>query len=130
MIFFHLLPLHVTDFVYPGTSLRNLTTELMSFPRKNQLNKRNETISCRINDEVICNMNLIVIVEKKVPICKIPESNSTMNNDQNGFVIGGGTSSSDLDCKLNKDTFGNILRNDLHTLTPPPALRYVLAPAT
>ena len=92
----------------------------MDNPRKNQLNKKNETISCIINDEVVCNMNLIVIIEQGVKTCQTPDSNTTTNSNPTGAVNIGPVSSSELECKLNKEIFA---RNAELYIT---AVRYVL----
>ena len=95
----------------------------MDNPRKNQLNKKNETISCSINDEVVCNMNLIVIIEQGVKTCQTPDSNTTTNSNPTGVVNIGPVSSSELECKLNKEIFAHVIRNPELYKT---ALRYVL----
>ena len=96
----------------------------MDNPRKNQLNKKNETISCSINDEVVCNMNLIVIIEQGVKTCQTPDSNTTTNSNPTGVGNIDPVSSSELECKLNKEIFAHVIRNPELYKT---ALRYVLA---
>ena len=70
----------ISEFIHPGTMQRNLSTSLMRNDRTNRYNKENQTVSCMIDNEVICKINVIVIVEKVAEKCTIPTFNSTQGN--------------------------------------------------
>ena len=70
----------ISEFIHPGTMRRNLSTSLMRNDRANRYNKENQTVSCLIDNEVICKINVIVIVEKVAEKCVIPTFNNTEGN--------------------------------------------------
>ena len=78
---------------------RNLSTSLMRNDRTNPYNKENQTVSCMIDNEVICKMNVIVIVGKVAEKCTIPLFNSTQGNISEKVAKTAHTISQ-LDCKL------------------------------
>ena len=81
---------------------RNLSTSLMRNDRTNRYNKENQTVSCMIDNEVICKINVIVIVEKVAEKCTIPTFNSTQGNISPHVekVAKTAHTISQLDCKL------------------------------
>ena len=92
----------ISEFIHPGTMRRNLSTSLMRNDGTNRYNKENQTISCMVDNEVICRINVIVIVEKVAEICTIPTFNGTQGNISALVekVARTAHAISQLDCKL------------------------------
>ena len=92
----------ISEFIQPGTLQRNLSTSLMRNYRTILYNKENQTVSCMIDNEVICKINVIVIVEKVAEKCTIPTINSTKRNISALVekVAKTAHAISQLDCKL------------------------------
>ena len=79
----------------------------MENPRVNPYNKENQTISCTIDNAVICKINVIVIKEEGADKCIIPSQNQS-NKDSSPIVEKAAkaiTDVSKLDCKLRTDLF-------------------------
>ena len=77
----------------------------MKNPQNNQYNKLNQTVSCIINNEVICRMNVIVIKEEGADNCTLPNKNKTKSSDVVEAANAAMTDVSRLDCKLHIDSF-------------------------
>ena len=86
---------------------------------RNRLNKQNQTVSCMIDNELICKINVIVIVEKVAEKCTIPKLNNTDKNISADVEKAAKTvvAVSQLDCKLHTNLFINVVRT--HDQTPP-----------
>ena len=79
----------------------------MENPRVNQYNKVNQTVSCTIDNKVICKINVIVLKEEGADKCVIPSQNQSME-DSSPIVEKAAkaiTDVSKLDCKLRTDIF-------------------------
>lgn len=81
---------------------RNLNSTLMSNLRKNQYNKQNTTVICVIDNEVICKINVVVIVEPGAEKCVVPVLNNTSQNSSTHVEKAAKaiTEVSKLDCNL------------------------------
>ena len=109
-----LISLFFVDFIHPGTMRRNLSTSIMTNDR-NRLNKQNQTVSCMIDNELICKINVIVIVEKVAEKCTIPKLNNTDKNISADIEKAAKTvvAVSQLDCKLHTNLFIDVIRSQM-----------------
>ena len=94
--------------------------------RLNLYNKQNQTVSCKIGNDMVCKANIIVITEEGTENCTIPIANQatdrlstniqkTIKSEENGR----------LDCKLNTDVIE--ARSGFHSFEQfRPVLRLVL----
>ena len=94
--------------------MRNLSTSLMRNDRQTSFNKQNQTVSCMINNKVICKINVIVIVEKVAEKCLIPTTQNDTNKNMSANVEKATktvVAVSQLDCKLHKKLFDQPTRS-------------------
>ena len=92
---------------------RNLSTDLMANAkfRLNRYNKENQTVSCIVQNDLICKVNLIVIQQEGAENCTVPIVDNT-NDEVQTHSRKTTTSKQDnsLNCKLNKDEFQEAAR--------------------
>ena len=110
----------ISEFIHPGTMRRNLNTSLMRNDKTNRYNKDNQTVSCIIDNKVICKINVIVIVEKVAEKCVIPTFNNTQGNISALFekVAKTAHAISQLDCKLDTHLINDNKRSCSVCLEP------------